>query len=234
MPVKTDKLLQLLCLMFLSYWLLKTFFISVSVISQEMEKDGKLFKPVIVDANNVKYVSSLSYLKFLNGIQNDEQVLKEFIDILRESSFSAYFFETPKVTHETLGSTNFEFVLAKAERLESVEAEEETFRDHFGSCEENELVTNFENLGRDAMLVVPCPSNENKQIYSSIAPFMRAASADQIEQFWKTSARTLKEHLKKKGEKNPTWMSTSGLGVYWLHLRLDSRPKYYTFNPYRR
>ena len=137
MPVKTDKLLQLLCLMFLSYWLLKTFFISVSVISQEMENDGKLFKPVRVDANNVKYVSSISYLQFLDGIQNEEKILKEFVDILKMSSFSAYFFETPKVTHKTLGSTTFEFVLAKAERLESVVAEEETFQDYFESCEEH-------------------------------------------------------------------------------------------------
>ncbi|MDF9799652.1 hypothetical protein OKW21_004915 [Catalinimonas alkaloidigena] len=29
-------------------------------------------------------------------------------------------------------------------------------------------------------------------------------------------------------------MSTSGLGVYWLHIRLDSRPKYYQFDPYRK
>ena len=137
MPVKTDKLLQLLCLMFLSYWLLKTFFISVSVISQEMDKDGKLFTPEIFDDNNVKYVSSISYLEFLDSVQKDEKILNEFIDILRKSSFTAYFFETPKVTHKTLGSTTFEFVLAKAERLESVLAEEKTFRDHFESCEEH-------------------------------------------------------------------------------------------------
>ena len=30
------------------------------------------------------------------------------------------------------------------------------------------------------------------------------------------------------------WLSTSGLGVYWLHVRLDSRPKYYTYEPYKR
>ena len=61
MPVKTDKLVQVLCLMFLSYWLLKTFLVSVSVISQEMEKEDKLFTAVEVDANNVKYVSKMSY-----------------------------------------------------------------------------------------------------------------------------------------------------------------------------
>ena len=107
------------------------------VISQEMENDGKLFTPVRVDANNVKYESSISYLEFLDGVQDDEQILNEFIDILRKSSFSTYFFETPKVTHRMLGSTTFEFVLAKAQRLESVAADEETFQDHFGSCEEH-------------------------------------------------------------------------------------------------
>lgn len=31
----------------------------------------------------------------------------------------------------------------------------------------------------------------------------------------------------------PLWVSTSGLGVSWLHVRLDSRPKYYTYAPYK-
>lgn len=29
------------------------------------------------------------------------------------------------------------------------------------------------------------------------------------------------------------WCSTSGLGVYWLHIRLDQYPKYYTYRPYK-
>jgi hypothetical protein len=32
----------------------------------------------------------------------------------------------------------------------------------------------------------------------------------------------------------PLWVSTSGLAVPWLHLRLDARPKYYGFEPYKR
>jgi hypothetical protein len=24
-----------------------------------------------------------------------------------------------------------------------------------------------------------------------------------------------------------------GIGIYWLHLRLDTKPKYYTYTPYR-
>lgn len=31
----------------------------------------------------------------------------------------------------------------------------------------------------------------------------------------------------------PLWVSTSGLGVPWLHVRLDDAPKYYTHRPFR-
>ena len=30
----------------------------------------------------------------------------------------------------------------------------------------------------------------------------------------------------------PTWLSTAGMGVSWLHVRLDSQPKYYGFAAY--
>jgi hypothetical protein len=32
----------------------------------------------------------------------------------------------------------------------------------------------------------------------------------------------------------PVWLSTAGAGVPWLHLRLDDRPRYYGFAPFRR
>ena len=31
----------------------------------------------------------------------------------------------------------------------------------------------------------------------------------------------------------PLWLSTSGAGVAWLHVRLDDRPKYIQHAPYR-
>ena len=31
----------------------------------------------------------------------------------------------------------------------------------------------------------------------------------------------------------PVWLSTAGAGVPWLHVRLDDRPKYYGYGPYR-
>jgi hypothetical protein len=31
----------------------------------------------------------------------------------------------------------------------------------------------------------------------------------------------------------PAWISTAGDGVAWLHGRVDRRPKYYRYAPYR-
>ena len=31
----------------------------------------------------------------------------------------------------------------------------------------------------------------------------------------------------------PVWLSTAGAGVSWLHVRLDDRPKYYGYAPFR-
>jgi hypothetical protein len=61
--------------------------------------------------------------------------------------------------------------------------------------------------------------------YSSIAPFVRKAPReDIISLFKKLSAEGLK--AAKKSAK--TYISTEGSGVYWLHVRLDPRPKYYS------
>ena len=88
MPVKTDKLLQLLCLMFLTYWLLKAFLVSVSV-SEEMEQEvEKHFTQKIIDVNNVRYVSKLTYLEFLEGLNKDPNILKDFINILQTPNLS--------------------------------------------------------------------------------------------------------------------------------------------------
>jgi hypothetical protein len=45
---------------------------------------------------------------------------------------------------------------------------------------------------------------------------------------WRATAETLLDRI----SDTPTWLSTAGLGVIWLHLRLDSRPKYYSYRPY--
>jgi hypothetical protein len=80
-------------------------------------------------------------------------------------------------------------------------------------------VASFWNLSGDALLVVP---RDEGVPYPHLAAFARTAPADVADLFW---ARVGEEAL--RWDRGPVWVSTHGLGVAWLHVRLDVRPKYY-------
>ena len=87
----------------------------------------------------------------------------------------------------------------------------------------------FRNLGGDADLVVPCDMGAGAD-YAHLAVFLRTASPAQMRAIWRAVADTAKAWLA-RGDR--LWISTAGLGVTWVHVRIDSRPKYYTHAPYR-
>jgi len=229
MPVSLDRLLPLLLLMFLSYSVLKV--IITSLMIGDSMATSKIFKREQLDRNTFKYVSKITYRTFLESLLTDSDVRSEFFTVLKTSEFFAYFFETPKISEERLDEKKFEFILARASSLEGVSSDVDAFDDYFNACDKS--VTSFKNLGGDAMLITPCPLKDvDLDIFSTLAPFMKAASSQHIQQFWETAASSALDLIKNRG-RQPTWMSTSGLGVYWLHLRLDSTPKYYTYSPYK-
>ena len=229
MPVHTDKLLHLLGLLLVSYWLVK-FTIMSLVTSESFEHFTVRGESRKVD----KIVTELTYEQFLKNILNEETFRTEFINVLRKSRFDAYFFETPKVSKMSLNEEKFEFILSAAEVLRNVEADENSFQEYFLKCKDSSVVT-FPNLGRDAVLVAPCPGiSNNLQHFSSLAPFVRSGDDAQVHEFWREAAKKMLETVNKKvlviqmgfrfiyfcsQGSQPTWMSTSGLGVYWLHLR---------------
>jgi hypothetical protein len=86
----------------------------------------------------------------------------------------------------------------------------------------------FPNLGGDALLVVPAACADDTA-YPHLAVFLREAPAEQRDVFW----AAVGEAVQSKVGERPLWVSTSGLGVAWLHVRLDVMPKYYVHEPYR-
>lgn len=72
------------------------------------------------------------------------------------------------------------------------------------------------------MLVVPMPM-KNKN-YSTLKDFTDNASKKQQKEFWKKVAETTHEFMKKN---NKLWISVSGFGVYYTHVRICNQPKYY-------
>ena len=93
-------------------------------------------------------------------------------------------------------------------------------------------VMSFHNLSKDATLVVPLPRVSESRIYIHLANFLRHAPKHQKLDLWRLALDELLQKIETHPNR-PVWLSTSGLGVSWLHIRLDSAPKYYTHTPYR-
>jgi uncharacterized protein DUF6940 len=108
--------------------------------------------------------------------------------------------------------------------LARMPAEPEAFAEHF---RRDQNVASFGNLGRDAVLVAPCPGGPGSN-FSHLASFNRTAPVAQQDALW----QAVGEAMTKRIGRRPVWLSTAGLGVGWLHVRLDDRPKYYRHLPY--
>ena len=146
---------------------------------------------------------------------------------------SAFFWETPPLTAATAATTQFEFVTVPGS-LDGT-ADRGPFSSHFAACPAGDgPVISFANLGGDATLVVPCAaSGVPEATYAHFAAFTRGAPAAQRLALWRRVGTVVTEVLSERGDA-PLWVSTAGGGVAWLHVRLDSAPKYYTHRPYTR
>ena len=159
-----------------------------------------------------------------NWINNNE--FREFYNnILVENEYKGYHWENIPITKTDQGE-DYEFVLIKNERLEQLNPEKETFKEYFNG---KDKIVCFPNIRGDAMLIVPTPMSEAKN-YTHIGRFVRNGPEDQIDELWKVMGEAYKESI---GEERK-WLSTAGLGVYWLHIRIDTKPKYYRYGPYRK
>jgi len=148
-----------------------------------------------------------------------------YANVLAETPFAAFYWEMPPITDD-LWNQPFECVLVDAPQLVNVSATPNAFEKYFAS---GKAVLGFENLGGDAYLIAPAP-DATKGGYPHLASFLRRAPTALVHHLWQVVAVALENRVTSQ----PLWCSTSGLGVHWLHVRLDSYPKYYTHKPYRR
>jgi hypothetical protein len=151
-----------------------------------------------------------------------------FSKTLAAIPFEAFFWETPPLTSQSL-DLPFECIVISAHALARQQADPAPFATQFRAEAPVGDVVVFENLGGDADLVVPYDLGAGAD-YAHLAVFLRTASPAQIQMIWRTVAETAETWLARAER---LWISTAGLGVSWLHLRIDSRPKYYRHEPYR-
>lgn len=166
----------------------------------------------------------LSHGRFIELWRDPDDAFRRFfVEILQAAPFRCYRFETPPATRRGVDRP-FEFVLVDSPEID-LPPDPADFRAHFDARGDDVLV--FDNLGGDATLVAPRPV-PGVAGYAHIAAFVRYAPSSQQLALWKTVGDALESRL---GER-PVWLNTAGGGVAWLHVRLDSRPKYYVYRPY--
>ena len=163
------------------------------------------------------------------------QMAQDLSKIISDSPYDGVFFETPGVDVTSVSTTPIEFVLVNAPQLvrfAESHPDEAAFAEHFGSCSREQTVCAFDNLGGDARLVAPRKKSigaKDGKVYSHLASFVRGATEYQIANLWELAAS---EYLRAV-QSEKTWFSTNGMGVAWLHVRLDSYPKYYQYAPFK-
>jgi hypothetical protein len=166
---------------------------------------------------------SLTFRQLFDLLKKNSDFTAWYTDQLKSSRFSSFFWEHPPLTRATI-DRNAEFALVNAPMFENLRPNAAPFRAYFTT---GEIVT-FRNLGGDATLIAPSPVNSSPG-YAHLATFLHGAPASQVHALWKCVGHTICKSLSDK----PIWLSTSGLGVAWLHIRLDSSPKYYQHQPYK-
>lgn len=172
------------------------------------------------------HTQPVAYREILQAWQEDFQFRCYFIELLATSPFTAFRWETPPLTKDS-GDRPFEFVLINSPDLDR-EPDVQTFRNY---CDPKIPggITEFPNLGNDAYMLVPCAAVA-PDAYVHLAKFLRNAPTDQIHHLWQRVGAAMEHRLNTE----PIWLNTAGGGVAWLHIRLDNRPKYYRYLPYKK
>mmetsp|Transcript_36459 Transcript_36459/g.57191 ORF Transcript_36459/g.57191 Transcript_36459/m.57191 type:complete len:199 (-) Transcript_36459:231-827(-) len=189
-------------------------------------------EPIVHPVEDGKYVvivqaqqKNLTFDEVFTLWKDDEAFRNKWIKLLQDVPMRAYFWECRSFTRTSSHQERFECIFVPSPSLERVYPDRESFASHFDACNSN--VASFPNIGNNAYLIVPCPQGNLN--FAHIKNFMDQADQNQLHRFWSEVGF----HAKDKANQQPLWLSTSGLGVHWLHVRLDQRPKYYTHNPYR-
>lgn len=161
----------------------------------------------------------LTFNQVFNLWKTNPIFIQFYVYNLRNMGLDAFYWEHPALKTIFL-EKEYECVVQRSSSLETKEINENAFSDYIY---ENEQVVDFMNLGKNARLVVPTKQSE-KAIYNHLGKFIKHATDEQIIAVFQHVGQKVKEEIESK---ETIWLNTAGLGIIWLHIRMDTKPKYY-------
>ncbi|MEM8524631.1 MAG: hypothetical protein AAGG68_08300 [Bacteroidota bacterium] len=166
----------------------------------------------------------ISFRQFIEILKRSSTFRLFFNNLFSQAEFNAFFWEVRPVIKDQLDN-DFEFVIIQNTALEHRKSDASNLEDYLVS---DELALGYENLRKDTKYIIPTEKAAS-EIYNHLANFVRNVPEEQINQFWKKVAA----EYRKSVSEQPVWLSTHGLEARWLHVRIDSKPRYYSYNDYR-
>ncbi len=166
----------------------------------------------------------MSFAEVIEAWQSNGGFNSFYSRVISSCPFEAFFYEHPPLLYSEI-NIEYEFVLIRSKQLVQARVEEYVFQKYFDSRSD---IVHFMNLRNDGALIVPTPDERVAQ-YAHLASFLRYAPEFKKQNLWTAVGKLYKKWIRKQR----TYLSTSGLGVYYLHVRLDTEPRYYQYKPYK-
>lgn len=167
----------------------------------------------------------LSFEEVFELWENNPDFTEFYTTELIKLDYQAFYWEHPALQTAFL-QKRYECILQRSKPLEYLPSNENAFKDYLF---EKAQVVDVMNLGKNARLVVPTKKT-NKAIYNHLGKFIRLAEKEQITEVFKRVGKKIFEEIE---QQKVVWLNTAGLGVIWLHIRMDTRPKYYKTKKYK-
>ena len=186
-----------------------------------IQETASLGKYLVTDSSIV-----MSRGAFVEQLAENPELGIKLTKILAAHPFAAFAWECPPFSAQNTDKP-MAFVIVDSPGLTNSVADSSAFDDPFSQASGS--VATFPSLRGDAVLVAPRPGLARDSTH--LAAFLRTASEAASLDLWRAVGLAVRARLAAKSE--PLWLSTAGLGVPWLHIRLDSTPKYYRHRPFQ-
>lgn len=168
----------------------------------------------------------LTWRQLAAGLRHDAAIRGALTEAILEPGHEALFWETSPSSQQARDQP-LSFVTLPSTTLAQLQPDPRPFARQLQGAQH---AATFTNLSGDAVLVAPTQDPTGPG-YPHLVAFLRHAPATQREALWIAVGAAIEDWWSTRPD--PLWVSTSGLGVSWLHVRLDRRPKYYHHAPFR-
>ncbi|MFT6130708.1 MAG: hypothetical protein ACJATN_002439 [Neolewinella sp.] len=169
----------------------------------------------------------LTFSQVIEGWRDNAAFREFYWATLLKHGGNGCFWEHPCLNRETVDQI-YECVITQTDAFSKRTA---NFRPFARAVSPGKRISIFPNLSGEALLVVPNQPEDISFNGRDLISFLQTAPTDLIHDLWKSIGQ---ETAKAIAADAPfQYLSTHGLGVLWLHIRLEEQPKYYHHRPYR-